>query len=327
MDQGASTGEAGATKRFVVVRQGARLAAARTLPVAAGGYAVVALFAAAYGLLRVAWPGLSSSATIAVASLLAAPLALALLWPRLTGFKLFGFEVSLSQFTAQIDTGLDAAITSHQYFSGRKPILEQIERAIARPEIELVEVNLRAGDYWAQTRLYLLAALADDYSSIRQFVFVEDAAKRSFVGLATPAAVRKALAAEFPFLEVAYLKVKNGYDDNPQARGVGEIVDRWAAHAFDRKPFDQPGAKRDLTGEPELVQKVSSERLQEWLTKAGRGLSRESIEWSGFSEARLVRAVLRDFSGPYVALLRGQALDRVVNRLALAARVAQRAIG
>jgi hypothetical protein len=294
-----------------------------SLPVAAGGYAVVGLFAASYGLLRLAWPGLSSRGTVAVAALLAAPLALALLWPRLTGFKLFGFEVSLSQFTVRIETALDPAITSGQYFSGRRHIVEQIEHAILRPETELVEVNLRDGRYWAQTRLYLLAALADDFSAIRAFVFVEDEQKRSFLGLATPAGVRKAIAAEFPALEYGYLKLRQD-----QAARVADLVDGWTAHPFDRRPFDEPrpDGKRDLAGESELVVEVNGGLLRGWLARAGQGLDRTSIEWSGFSEPKLVRAVVRDFDGPYVALLRGERLDRVVNRGELAARVAKRAI-
>lgn len=46
--------------------------------------------------------------------------------------------------------------------------------------------------YWWSTRLFLLAALADDYSNIKQLVFVENDDERSYVGMATPAAVRKA---------------------------------------------------------------------------------------------------------------------------------------
>ncbi len=296
---------------------------------AAAGYAVVLLFGAAYAVAIHLGPGLPDRAAVTIGSLVAAPLALALLWPQLTGIKAFGFELSLSQFTVRIDTGLAAAFTEHehQYYSGRAHILQQIERSIGRPEIELLEVDLHDGSYWAQTRLYLLAALADDYSGIRQFLFVEDLPPRSFVGFASPAAVRKALAAAFPFLEVAYLKIKMGHDDCAPAPNVAEIVDRWTKHAFDRNVFSRHGVKPDLAVEPDVVEKVDRRRLEEWLTRADPGLGRQWIEWRGYSEKEIVHAIMHDFTGPYVALLHSRSLDRVVNRLQLSTRIAERSIG
>jgi hypothetical protein len=53
---------------------------------------------------------------------------------------------------------------------------------------------------------------------------------------------------------------------------------------------------------------------------------KSSIEWSGVWEPRIVRSIVRDFSGRYVALLRSGALDRIVNRLQLAERIALNAL-
>src|SRR5712691_3844754 len=61
----------------------------RTLQVAVGGYAVVGLFGATYGVAGAAWPSLSTSTRVAIAVLVTAPFALALLWSRLTGLKAF----------------------------------------------------------------------------------------------------------------------------------------------------------------------------------------------------------------------------------------------
>jgi hypothetical protein len=72
------------------------IAKLRALPqvvrVALASYAVVGFFAAAYGLVALVWPGLSTAGTVTIATLVAGPLALALLWPHMTGLKAFGIE-------------------------------------------------------------------------------------------------------------------------------------------------------------------------------------------------------------------------------------------
>jgi hypothetical protein len=79
--------------------------------------------------------------------------------------KALGFELALtsaSMRTDMTDMQVVGAITERQYFSGEEALVEQITQAIVRPEQELLELNLRGGDYWWSTRLYLVAALADD---------------------------------------------------------------------------------------------------------------------------------------------------------------------
>jgi hypothetical protein len=56
-------------------------------------------------------------------------------------------------------------------------------------------LNIGAGDDWWSTRLYLLAALTQSLTGIRQFVF--SYADGGFAGMATPAAVRDGLCATF----------------------------------------------------------------------------------------------------------------------------------
>ena len=303
-----------------------------TISAAVGGYAVVALFGAVYGLLSLVSPSLSSTAKVTIATLVAAPVALGILWPRLTGFQLFGLGVVLSQSAVEPDLDLANVVSAElgeamigdQYFSGRGDLLQEIERAITQPQSELVEVNLQDGNYWWQTRLYLLAALVDDFAPVAQFVFVRDGAKRSFVGLAPAAAVRVAIAAEFPSLEYVYLKARQRQAGMPPPR-VGEIVTAWATNVFDRNPLD---TRRDFATETDLVVMVTETLLRAWLAKLDYdfGLA-QSITWSGFSTLEVVRAVVRDFDGTYVALLRGDRLDRVVNRVAVAERLAEQSLG
>src|SRR5437773_2200161 len=172
---------------------------------ATGGYAVVGLFLSVYAVLRTWWPRLSDSNVVAFAALLAAPLALAFVWPRFAGFKAFGFEVSLADATVDLQADVAAAITTQQYFSGTQQLIDRFAELILRPQTEVIEVNLRGPpvlpgqrDYWWSTRLYLLAALADDFSRVQTFAFVERWAERRFVGMARPSDIRTALAAASP---------------------------------------------------------------------------------------------------------------------------------
>lgn len=69
----------------------------RVSAVAAVGYLVVAIFGLTFLLVRSRWPALENSTVTTIAVLVAAPLAIALVWNRLTGVKVFGLEVSLAE--------------------------------------------------------------------------------------------------------------------------------------------------------------------------------------------------------------------------------------
>jgi hypothetical protein len=296
-----------------------------TVPVVLAAYAIAGLFGVIYGLLTVL-STLSVGARATIAATAVAPLVLAPLWPRLTGVKLFGVEATMARFEVRIDVELAAAISSDQYFSGRQDILLQIERAISGPRIEVIEVNLHDGDYWWQTRLFLLAALADDFANVRQLVFVQEGVKRFFVGLAPASSVRKAIAAEYPVLDFAYRKIKEGQEG--VGPNVSAIVHSWVAHPFDPHPLAEPRpGLEERKGETELVVKVDDGSLRGWLAKVGQEMGlRQSMEWSGFSTREILHGVVRGAEGPYVALLRGQVLDRVVNRQAVANELALRSL-
>src|SRR5258708_5563564 len=209
----------------------------RAAPVATGGYLVVTIFALSFLLVRSRWPALRDTTVTTIALLVAGPLAIALVWHRLTGLKAFGLELSLAESTVHTSTELVAAITERQHFSGAEHILEQIRSAIVRGKTEIVEINLKGGDYWWTTRLFLLAALADDYSTIQSFAFVEMGIRRRFLGLCTPAALRKAIAQAFPTLAEVY-----GHLSVAQAP-VGHIVHNWVAQLFDGKSELEFGGK------------------------------------------------------------------------------------
>jgi hypothetical protein len=278
------------------------------LRVAGAAYAVVALFGLAYLVVSVTWSDLSSGATATVAGLIAAPVALGLIWPRLTALQAFGIQVSLTPVTVQLDTKLAAAIMSPDIGSRAPDLVKQME-AIVQPGTELLEVNLRDGSYWWSTRLYLLAALAHDMSDIHAFVFVRGGADRRFVGMAPPADVRRALAKQTPELETTYLAVAQ---KAPAESRVPGIVLSWTARSFG--PKDEP--------ERDFASRVSPEELNAALARIERHLNSDSVDWPGYAGAKLIRALVREFSGEYVALLRCDSLDRMVNRHALAVEIA-----
>ncbi|HYR78235.1 MAG TPA: hypothetical protein VEM96_20665 [Pyrinomonadaceae bacterium] len=292
----------------------------RAAPVAVAGYLVVAIFGLSILFVKSRWPALRDATVTTIVLLVAAPLAMALLWHRLTSVKAFGLEVSLAESSVQTNAELVAAITGRQYFSGEKHIIDQIRNAIVRGETEIVEINLRNGDYWWSTRLYLLAALADDYSTIQAFAFVGLGIQRRFLGLCTPAVLRKAIAKAFPTFAEVYAEL-NGQWPAVTAPGgrVENIVHSWAAHTFE--------GKSELEfSELESKGKVSAQLLGDWLSQAGEQLSTDSIDWCGISDSHLLRQILIGYREPYVALLRNGRLDRIVNRFALTVRIAEQTL-
>jgi hypothetical protein len=298
-----------------------RLAGARpALGPALGAYLVVGLFAAAYGIIKLIWPHTSSTFAVASAVLLAAPVALGLLWPRLGGFKAFGFEVTLSQVTVRTNPELVSAITAQQYFSGLGHLIDQLKNTIARPETEVIEVDLRDGSYWWPTRLYLLATLVDEFSTIATLVFVDGGPERRFVGMADPSAVRRALATNFPVLEAVYRGTIASVAQQPRSvpDRIVEIVNGW--------PLQYPGVAGATNAPTEMeLPRVSRILLNEWLEKAGKHLIRDSVSWSGITDPALYRSLVLDYRSRYVALLRDGRLDRLVNRLQLAVQLVETA--
>jgi hypothetical protein len=76
---------------------------------------------------------------------------------------------------------------------------------------ELAEVDLRDGTYWWPTRLYLLAALLSDYTTVKRFVFVQAAeGGRAYAGMAKPSAGARGIALALPGVEAAYQAAHEG---------------------------------------------------------------------------------------------------------------------
>jgi hypothetical protein len=286
----------------------------RSIVVAAAAYAVVALFAVAYAIVDAGWGDLSTTTKVTIAALATAPLALGLLWSQLSGFKAFGFEVSLAQASAT-EAKVSGAITEQQSFSDPAEITKLVERIVDRKDVRALEIDLGDSDYWWPSRLYLVAALAADFSHVRAIAFVESGNERLFVGTAPPAAVRSALAAAFPSFEEAYAALKDGFAARP-----GPVRDKAAGMV---QPF--AGGQFTLAAVPTAEKdfpKVSPQLLQKWLRDVGADLDTRCVEWRGVSDPELVRALITEFDGDVVPLVRGLRLDRLVDRLDLARQLA-----
>ncbi len=284
----------------------------RRLLVAAAGYAAFAVFAVALTLLRHGWPDLPWAVTVSLATAAAVPMVLALLWERVRGFNVLGVSVTLAAVSVPVREKL-ATLVQEQKGSATEDLVKRLVRAIEDPAVELIQVNLLHGDYWWASRLYLLAALADDYTDIRRLVFVEKGAERIYLGMAGPRCVRRRLAIPFPEYQSAYRELVQALihavaPGAPPGDEVKYIATAWPAKLPDEsKPTDR----------------VSSDKLKEWLRDA---LVSEPMQWDGQPETSLLlyRILARDDA--YVALVNGRTLRKVVNRQQLAVRIAVRSL-
>lgn len=280
------------------------------LAIATRAYAVVAVFGFALLALRLIAAGLSPTETLILSAILAAPLALALFWEHIRGLKLGPVEFTITEFSVPIDIDLAVAVQEQQG-SGTPALVQTIAAAIETHDFRFVQVNLRSTRYWWSTRLFLLAALADEYTDVERLVFVEQDAARIYLGMAKPHAVRRALEQRFPDHEQTFRKVQDAVRaGNPPARmQVENIAYRWSGS------FPKP--------EEQVMVLVTPTELREWL---GEVLVTEARDWDGSPATHALYAKILTCRTDYVPLLRGQRLEKVVNSNDLARRIAKYAL-
>lgn len=169
---------------------------------------------------------------------------------------------------------------------------------------KLLRINLQDDDYWWSTRLFLLAALAEDYTDVEALIFVRAREERILVGVAAPRAVRMRLTAVFPDYEVAYRKARMesaalGIDNG---REVNEIL-MWRWQSALALPEDN------------IKVIASSQLLREWL---GSDLDTEAVPYGPLTSLLRYRIIARPWR--YAALTDRQQLVAVVDRNELAVR-------
>ena len=185
-------------------------------------------------------------------------------------------------------------------------IITNIRRAVTEDiKADVIKVNLGTGKSWWSTRLHLLSALCADYTEVRQILF--EAEGYRFLGMCTPSQARRALAREFPNVEEAYRESLPS-PQNVSFNTIDEVryvVDEFSS-AMDR-----------LGGEPEVMRWVEPHVIENW-----PGVSKESVDLPGGVVTKsLLDSVVRR-STPFVVLVRDRIVQQVVDRAALATRMA-----
>jgi hypothetical protein len=219
--------------------------------------------------------------------------------------------------------------------------------------IDYVVIDLGTGSSWLSSRLFLFADLLYRMRGVRCFVFLHTVGSRDrcFLGMASPIEIRWRLAREYPALERALILAYAQAFQSPVPI-IGEVgavvasdggaLERWSAGNVARVYLQklqspaptplQPPKEWTLLGgsqpEPPIYERAV------WLTGAEIGRILESVLCSGFIEENNVDNIDRSIQaiavvrqrGPFVAVVRNQQFDRLVDRLALIEQVALQAV-
>jgi hypothetical protein len=182
------------------------------------------------------------------------------------------------------------------------------QKIVAAQDAEIVEIRLGLTPWWT-TRLHLVAALAADYTRIRQFVFLD--AEGLYVTMASPTEVRRALTQQFPELERLYLESRisaraGGDAGANEVDLVVELYPELLIQAFGGKP------------ERDVKQDVSPVMLRRELAIEP---SADTVERGGERSSLLQWEILRRDT-PFVAETEEGRLVSVIDRVQMASNIA-----
>ncbi len=146
--------------------------------VAAAGYVFIAIFA--IGFCAAAALGVSNGSALAVGILAAGPLFVAVIWDRVTGVKAFGVEVTLAAVTppiagdhADVASALSQSLGQGLSGSAVGPTGDDLSgpfKELIQNQAKILRIDLRDDNYWWSTRMFLVAALAQDYTQVEALV-------------------------------------------------------------------------------------------------------------------------------------------------------------
>jgi hypothetical protein len=190
----------------------------------------------------------------------------------------------------------------------QKTIHETIDTRTAAP---VLQIDLGANGGWWSTRLLLVAALLEDYAPIQQIVFLNTETQESgatYLGMCSPADVRRALSSHFRDVDKAYRESvpDRAFD---AAAEIPSIVGDFAKRVKAMKPG----------GEKAVKQMVTKDVVQHW-----RGFQPDSIE---VAHRKVDGALLDEIiakATPFVALVRNGKLQELIDRAQLATNLALR---
>jgi hypothetical protein len=172
----------------------------------------------------------------------------------------------------------------------------------------LLKIDLRDGTYWWSTRLYALATLAADFTSVEWLLFVDEGTR--YVGIVRPRDLTRALAAAQPELESEY-RLAHVAPTHPQIGS--EIYAGQVLEALVARFHEHPG------GEEGLRFLINSS----WLKQRVPALSTVHVEHAGSFDPLATHQLLQA-NTPYVAITseHGQ-LIKVIDRVGVATEIAR----
>lgn len=214
-------------------------------------------------------------------------------------------SIPLAGSLADVDQVILGSSLTHDIADALTALLRSIEHRT------LVQIDLRDGEYWWSTRLFLTAVLLHDYTSVSQVVLVHEGER--FFGFVSPADLSRCIGRLFPDISRAYAETLQEYQ--PQVTPADQVFQR--VQDFSIELGKLPG------GEAGAHVIVSSRMLEEWL---GSNLRKDSVPHGALDLNRIALLELLDQRGPMVALLEGGILRGVVNRYELASMIARSAV-
>lgn len=195
---------------------------------------------------------------------------------------------------------LEAQAIGPSYMMNIQDKLEALKEA-AHVEIQIGPIP------WWNTRLHLVAALAEEYGAAEEFVFVD--AERRFAAMASPAAVRAQLEERWPILGTTYSSFR---------------LKTQTLTSLEAQLWTYPIHVTECLGvEEQLGIEVITRRLLEYDLALPR--DGEVVEVAGKAPLFLTMEILGRQS-PFVVLVRDGQVEGLIHRGTLAAKVAVQAL-
>lgn len=214
---------------------------------------------------------------------------------------------------------------------------------------EYAQLNLGNGDEWITSRLFIFAVMLQRMKSLKCVVFTRGLPSRDvrFLGCATPDNIHLALAANQPWLEVAFANAYSAELSALPATGPGQTVIRIdgslepqhaenIVRSFISSLKDYTGAMSNLDPDNwvSFVGRTDREHAT-WVTDSelqrviGIYLWKDAIEGRvddtvGQKKAEIQRVVGK--SSPYVAVLKDGCYKALVSRVALLTEIGESAL-
>jgi hypothetical protein len=180
------------------------------------------------------------------------------------------------------------------------------EKMGALRDAPLIEFQIGPTPWW-NTRLHLIAALAQEFGTTRELVFVD--AERRFLSMASPAEVRLRLAKRQPILEQAYTAFRA---EAPTVEAIEQILWRYPLAVAAAFGMPEQGAKEVVTARQLEVE-------------LGLVRDAEIVDVGDKGQVFLQREILGRKT-PFAALVREGRLEGLVECKELARKVADKAL-